>query len=87
MSLLDYFRGSRKASATVAKERLQILISHERGGRDAPDYLPRLQREILTVVSKYVAINHDGLKVNVEREGDMHILEVNVTLPDSGSSQ
>lgn len=86
MSLLDYFRGLRKAdtrSAEVAKERLQILISHERNGRDAPDYLPQLQREILAVVSKYVAIDHDRLKVKVESEDDVHVLEVNVTLPDS----
>ena len=82
MSLIDYFRGQRKNSASVAKERLQILISHERSRRDAPEYLPRLQKELLAVISKYVRVDEDALKVNVEKDGDCEVLEVNVTLPD-----
>ena len=82
MSLIDYFRGQRKNSASVAKERLQILISHERSRRDAPEYLPRLQKELLAVISKYVRVDEDALKVNVEKDGECEVLEVNVTLPD-----
>lgn len=82
MSLIDYFRGQRKTSASVAKERLQILISHERGRRNAPDYLPRLQKELLAVIGKYVQVEQDALKVHVERDGECEVLEVNVTLPD-----
>ncbi|MGB0713660.1 MAG: cell division topological specificity factor MinE [Gammaproteobacteria bacterium] len=82
MSLLDYFRSNRKTSASVAKERLQILISHERGQRGAPEYLPRLQQELLAVISKYVSIAPDDLKVNVEKDNGCEVLEVNVTLPD-----
>jgi cell division topological specificity factor len=88
MGLLDYFRSSRKGSASVAKERLQILISHERAQRDSPDYLPKLQSEILAVISKYVHIDQDQLRVHVEKDGDCEILEVNVTLPEgSGPSR
>ncbi|MGB0721952.1 MAG: cell division topological specificity factor MinE [Gammaproteobacteria bacterium] len=82
MSLLDYFRSNRKTSASVAKERLQILISHERGQRGAPEYLPRLQQELLDVISKYVSIAPADLKVNVEKDNGCEVLEVNVTLPD-----
>ena len=82
MSLLDYFRGRRDTSASVAKERLQILISHERGQRNAPEYLPRLQRELLAVIEKYVQVDQNALKVHVERDGACEVLEVNVTLPD-----
>ena len=47
MSLLDYFRSTRKGSAQVAKDRLQILVSHERSERNTPSYLPMLQKELL----------------------------------------
>lgn len=86
MGLLDYFRSTRKGSATVAKERLQILISHERAQRGSPEYLPRLQSEILAVISKYVHIDQDQLRIHVERDGDCEILEVNVTLPESNAN-
>ena len=82
MSLLDYFRKQRTNSAAVATERLQILISHERGRRNAPDYLPKLQQELLAVIGKYVQVEQDALKVQVERDGECEVLEVNVTLPD-----
>lgn len=81
MSLLSYFRQSRKDSASVAKERLQILISHERLQRNTPDYLPKMQQELLTVICKYVEIDQDQLSVNVARVDECDVLEVNVTLP------
>ena len=50
MSFLDYFRSRKNTgSASVAKERLQIIVAHERGRRDQPDYLPQLQQELLAV--------------------------------------
>ena len=55
-SLLSFFLGEKKTTASVAKERLSILLAHERSGRSAsePDYLPELQRELVAVISKYV---------------------------------
>lgn len=86
MGLLDYFRSTqsrRTNSAAVAKERLQILVAHDRGSRrDSPDYLPALQRELLDVVRKYVAIEQDQVKVHLDRDGDYEVLELNITLPD-----
>ena len=87
MRLLDYFRSDRRNSAAVAKERLQIIIAHESDSRHkGPTYLPELQRELLEVVRKYVAIDKDQIKVNVDKEGDYEVLELNITLPDSQQS-
>lgn len=82
MGLLDYFRGKNTNTAQTAKERLQIVIAHERANRSGPDYLPKLKREILEVIAKYVPVMEDQVKVQVEREGQYEILELNVTLPD-----
>ena len=82
MSILYYLRKRRSTPATVAKERLQIIISHERSQRNTPDYLPKLQEEILAVIAKYVPINREQVTVNLERIGDSAVLELNVTMPD-----
>jgi cell division topological specificity factor len=83
MSIIDYiFRGRPKASASIAKERLQIIVSHERTRRNSPDYLPMLQKELIAVISKYVDIDQDQVKVELERSGNCSILELNITLPD-----
>ncbi|BAU46792.1 cell division topological specificity factor [Sulfurifustis variabilis] len=79
MSFLDYFR-SQKKSARVAKERLQIIVARERSPRGGPDYLPRLKEELLNVIRKYVPIDQDGVKMQLDREGDCEVLELNVTL-------
>ena len=81
MSIFNYLR-KRTSTASVAKERLQIIISHERTQRRTPDYLPKLQEEILNVIAKYVRINKDQVSVNLERLGDNAVLELNVTMPD-----
>ncbi|KTD73466.1 cell division topological specificity factor MinE [Legionella tucsonensis] len=81
MSIFNYLR-RRSATASVAKERLQIIISHERSQRSTPDYLPKLQEEILTVIAKYVHVTRDQVSVNLERMGDNSVLELNITMPD-----
>ena len=82
MSIFNYLRRRNNATASVAKERLQIIISHERTQRSAPDYLPKLQEEILAVIAKYIPINREQVSVNLERMGDSSVLELNVTMPD-----
>lgn len=81
MSIFNYLK-RRNNTASVAKERLQIIISHERSQRNAPDYLPRLQEEILAVIAKYIPITKDKVSVNLERCGDSAVLELNVTMPE-----
>ena len=83
MALFGLFSGKKKTSAAAAKERLQILISHERQNRQGPDFLPDLQRDILDVVKKYVAIRDDHVSVRLDRVGDASVLELNVTLPEN----
>lgn len=83
MSLLDYFRSKRnRRSAGLAKERLQILVAHERAARDGLDYLPALQDELLAVIQKYVQVDRDAVQIELDREGDYEVLELNVTLPE-----
>jgi cell division topological specificity factor len=83
MGMLDYFRASRrKGSASVAKDRLQILVAHERAERGRPSYLPMLQKEILEVIRKYVHVDQTDVSVTVDHEDDCEILALNVVLPD-----
>jgi cell division topological specificity factor len=84
MSFLSFFLGEKKKTASVAKERLQIILAHERSGRgaDEPDYLPALQRELMAVISKYIKINQEDIKVQLERQDDLEVLEVKIELPD-----
>ena len=85
MSLLDYFRASRKkkGSASVARERLQILVAHDRAERHQPSYLPKLQEELIAVISKYVRIDPNDLKVHLERQDNLEVLEVKIELPEA----
>lgn len=82
MSFLDYFKSTKKNTASIAKERLQIIVAHERGQREQPDYLPMLQQEILEVIRKYVAVNQDQVQVMLDKNDDCSVLELNVTLPE-----
>ena len=85
MSFISFFVGEKKKTSNVAKERLQIILAHERSGRNAaePDYLPDLQRELMAVISKYIKINENDIKVNLERQDNLEVLEVKIELPDS----
>jgi cell division topological specificity factor len=84
MGLLDYFRSSQpKGSANMAKERLQILVAHDRAERHRPSYLPNLQREILEVIRKYVDVDMNAVSVNYEQEETHEVLELNIVLPDT----
>jgi cell division topological specificity factor len=85
MSLLSFLLGEKKKTASVAKERLQIILAHERSGRGAsrPDYLPALQRELMAVISKYVSIKAEDIKVVLERQDNLEVLQVKIELPEA----
>jgi cell division topological specificity factor len=80
--LIQYFNRPEK-TAQLAKERLQIIIAHERTERDRPDYLGLLQKDLLDVISKYVPIDKEDIKVELEHRDGFAVLELNVTLPQS----
>ncbi|MCK0745579.1 cell division topological specificity factor MinE [Chromohalobacter nigrandesensis] len=81
MKLLEFLKRERKKSASVAKERLQIIVAHQRGERDQPDYMPMLQQELLEVIRRYVQVDQDAININLDSDNDCSILELNVTLP------
>jgi cell division topological specificity factor len=85
MSFLSFFLGEKKTTASVAKDRLQIILAHERTGRNVgrPDYLEAMQRELVQVISKYVSINSDDIKVSLEKQDNLEVLEVKIELPDA----
>jgi len=84
MSLLSFLLGEKKKTATVAKERLQIILAHERNDRARrPDYLPALQRELVAVISKYVKIGDQDLRVSLERQDNLEVLEVKIEIPQN----
>ncbi|WP_077339931.1 cell division topological specificity factor MinE [Pseudocolwellia agarivorans] len=84
MSLLDYFRSKKTTqTAQTAKERLQIIVAHERGQRNSPDYLPAMKQDIIDVIRRYVPIDSDQVTVNLDNKNDnLSVLELNITLPD-----
>ena len=82
MNLLRLFR-SRNASAPVARERLQILLSHERGLLGQSDLLATLREEILAVVAKHVVLDPDKVIVKLERGKTVSTLEVDIEVPNN----
>lgn len=83
MGIFDYFKSKSEASsASVAKERLQIIVAHERGRRSQPDYLEKMQQEIIAVIRKYVQIDNDDVQIQLENTDSCSVLELNVTLPE-----
>jgi len=85
MSWLNFFRNRRdeqaSGNANVAKDRLQVIISHERVTRSGPDFLPKLQQELVQVVARYIAIDPAKVQVNLERGGDFSTLAIDIELP------
>ena len=86
MGLFDFLRGSPKQTATIAKERLRIIVAQERSARGSPDYLPLLRRELLEVIRKYVNVDADAVDIQVKRDGDHEVLDLTVTLPEKSAA-
>jgi len=87
MGLFDFLRSRQKGSASVATERLRIIVAQQRARSGQPDYLPLLRRELLEVIRKYVNIDPEAIEINVEREGNQELLEFSVALPDKGAAE
>ncbi|HRN60979.1 MAG TPA: cell division topological specificity factor MinE [Luteimonas sp.] len=81
MGLFDFLK-TKKNTASIAKERLRIIVAQERTSRGAPDYLPLLQRELLEVIRKYVSVDVDAVKVDLVKDGEHDVLDISVALPD-----
>lgn len=83
MSLLDFLRPRPKHTASIARERLRIIVAQERATRDGPDYLPLLRNELLEVIRKYVHVDPGAVQVNIERSDAGEVLELSVALPEA----
>jgi cell division topological specificity factor len=86
MGIFDFLRTRQKNTASIAKERLRIIVAQERSQRGAPDYLPLLRRELLEVIRKYVNVDQDAVEVHVERDGNHEVLELSVALPEKANA-
>lgn len=86
MSWLEkLFGNSQPKSAQLAKERLTLVIAHQRlDSGSQPDFLPALQKELIDVISKYVKVNADDIKVQLEKKDNYEVLEVNIVMPEAG---
>jgi len=83
MNLLKLFR--KGGSAPVARERLQILLAHERKFVGQPDLLNILREEILAVVRRHVMVDQDNVQVKMNRDSDISTLEIEIEIPGPGS--
>ena len=80
MSLFGFF--SKRSTAPVARDRLQILLQHERAFVCGNDLAATLQEEILKVIAKHVAIDRDKVRVNLDRGDSVSTLEIDVEMPE-----
>ena len=79
MSLFDFFR---RGSAPVARERLQILLAHERSTRGQSDLLGVLREEILAVISRHISFEPDKVQIKMDRGKSVSTLEVDIEIPN-----
>ena len=83
MSFFNFFRKP-QPSANAARARLKIVLAHERAGHKGPDYLPKLHKDLIRVVRKYITVADDKVSVRVQDSGSLNRLEVNIELPANG---
>ena len=81
MGMLSLFRP--RASAPVARERLEILLSYDRAGRAKPDLLMTLRTEILAVIARHVVVDQDHVQVRMDRGAAVSVLGVEVEIPNA----
>ena len=80
MNLFELFR-SRKTTAPVARDRLQVLLAHERSVVGKSDLLATLQEEILAVIAKHITIDRDAVQIKLDRGASFSTLEIDVEVP------
>jgi cell division topological specificity factor len=79
MSFFEFFR--KKTTAPVARDRLQVLLAHERSVVGKSDLLATLQEEILAVIAKHIAIDRDAVQIKLDRGASFSTLEIDVEVP------
>ena len=87
MSILDFFSKSRRNSAPVARERLQVLLAHERALTGGADLAAVLKQEILEVIARHIPIDRDRVMVKLDRGHQVSTLEIDVEMPDTALAE
>jgi cell division topological specificity factor len=85
MGMFDFLR-VKKNTASIAKDRLRIIIAQELSTLGGPDYLPLLRRELLEVIRKYVNVDVDAVKVDLVKDGEHDVLDISVSLPERAAT-
>ena len=80
MSFLNFF--NRNRTAPVARDRLQLLLAHERALAGRPDLAAVLQEEILAVIAKHIPISRDKVNVKLDRRSQVSTLEIDIEMPE-----
>lgn len=78
MAIFSFLLGRKEPTAAIAKERLQIVLAHERSSAIRPDFLPQLQRDLIAVVSKYVEVGDNDIRVNFDKSSGTSLLEIDI---------
>jgi len=78
MKLFDFF--NRRASAPVARERLQILLAHERASVSNSNLVALLHREVLAAVSKHIVIDPDKVEIKLREGDEVSLLEIDIEI-------
>jgi cell division topological specificity factor len=83
MNLFDFF--TRRGSAPVARERLQVLLAYERKNRNQPDLVAVLREEIMAVITRHIQVDHEHVQVSMDRGDRMSTLEIDIQIPNAGA--
>lgn len=74
---------NRRASAPVARERLQILLAHERASVGGSDLIALLHKEVLAAISKHIDIDSERVEVNLREKDKVSLLEIDIEIDSS----
>lgn len=83
MSILSFLLGEKRSPPPSRKSACSSSSRTSAGGRPPADYLPALQKELVAVISKYVKISNDDIRVSLERQDDLEVLEVKIEIPQA----
>ncbi|MBB2169533.1 cell division topological specificity factor MinE [Gluconacetobacter aggeris] len=82
MSFLTSLFG-RKTSAPIARDRLQILLAHERAGEGQSELIAKLQEEILEVIKRHISVDQDKVQIKMDRGAGVSMLEIDIEVPEA----
>ncbi|HQT78270.1 MAG: cell division topological specificity factor MinE [Rhodospirillales bacterium 20-64-7] len=80
MNLISLFR-TKRTTAPVARDRLQVLLAHERSVLGKSDLIATLQEEILAVIAKHISVDRDAVQIKLDRGASVSMLEIDVEVP------